>query len=569
MDWNANVQLETFKGTKAQQFRIEAYNGKYTLRNVNSNLAVDVKDRSSANEANVQQYNFWPWETSGQQWTFESAGDGLFYIHSALGTYLDVPGGVATNGMNIQMYTGNGTASQKFKLELLPPTISMGNNVFQTGDSAIVEFGNWNGATAFGYYLAEFPEDFAYTTNTRHEDVAWTSKSFTDLPAGHYSLFAHAVNDYSVSGQSNWVTFDVYDKDYIPVARRVYNGHIYAVYDYETSWTFARNLCKDLGGHLVTINDRSENWFITNLILSGEKNAYWIGASNYSSSAANQDGAWSWVTGELFSFTNWREGEPSASGNEGTREHWAEIRKSYSSQWNDVNNTNKSNKGFIIEIEPSDADITARARYNGSEYLLIDKNTTWSEAIEYCDLLGGRLFYPDDAEEEAFVDSLLEQGTRSWYYMGADRYDGAWHRLYDGSVIPTSDIDWSGSLWPDHCNYLMKFKDNKKYINLPNAYYPEKDISKIGFICEIPNAYEEVSIQATDSNGVFTITTTGATSGKVILALYDSDGRMVESHAESCTGADVTFTAEHEYASAKAMLLDASFRPLCGAWESQ
>ncbi len=408
------------------------------------------------------------------------------------------------------------------------PTPSISKNTFQVGDTITVSFGNWNNATYFEYYMSEFPEAFAYSTYTSHEVVYENSVTFSNLPAGRYNLLVHAGNSAGLSGRSDWVSFDVYEKDYIPVYRDNYNGHIYSVYDYEASWTFCKTLCEAMGGHLVTINSAEEGAFVNGLIQNGAKDAYWIGATNYSDSATNQDGTWRWVTGEAFSYKKWYNGEPSSTGTKGTREHWAEVRKSYSYSWNDTSNTNKSNKGFIIEVEPAESDITVRAQYNGHEYVLIDRNTTWSEAQGYCLSLGGQLVALNTSGEAAFIDSLIEQGTRSWYYVGGVRRNGEWRWLNgkaDGAVI--SSIQWAGDLWPSHCNYLMKYKTTKKYINLPNTYYPEIDIKHIGFICEIndPVTTYTVTFKANGGSGSMSAQkVTGGTATTLTANKYTRSG---------------------------------------------
>ncbi len=119
-DWEANVELENYTGSTSQAFKIELFNSTdriYTIVNDNSQLSLDVYGASDAAGTNVQQYYYWPSETRAQQWVFEDAGDGYYFIRSALGTYLDVLSGVAADGQNIQMYTGNGTAAQKWRLE--------------------------------------------------------------------------------------------------------------------------------------------------------------------------------------------------------------------------------------------------------------------------------------------------------------------------------------------------------------------------------------------------------------------------------------------------------------------
>ncbi len=485
-----NVELANFDpSSKKQQFFIQSNNGYYEIINVESGMTLDVSGASPNAGANLQQIAI---STGGindaQRWYFESDGDGYYYIHSKLGTYIDV-NGTAAGGQNVRMNGKTGANAQKFQLRLMAPTLTIGKTAFNVGDEITAYWTQPYGSGSYKYYLAEYPEAFAYSTNVRNDNTLEHYAVFSNLPMGHYSMFVQAASPYAESDQSNWISFDVYAQDYKPIIRSNFDGHIYAVYDYEASWSFCKSLCEDMGGHLVTINSAEECAFVNNLVKTGAKDAYWVGATNYNSRATNQDGAWQWITDEAFSYTNWKSGEPSASGTGGTRQHWAELRKSISYQWNNSTNTNKANKGFIIEIEPDyNSEITARAMYNGHEYLVIDKDTTWSEAQGYCLSLGGQLAALNDADEEAFVDTLIEQGSRSWYYVGGVRRSDGWHWLNgtaDGEKI--SSINWNGDLWGAHCNYLMKYKASKKYINFPNTYYPEKDISHIGFICEINN----------------------------------------------------------------------------------
>ncbi len=123
-DWNANVELQKYSGSSSQLFKIRRFNDCYTIVDVNSQLSLDVTNESDAAGTNIQQYYYWPEQTKAQQWYFEDAGNGYYYIRSALGTYVDVLGGVAANGQNVQMYPFNGTDAQKWKLEDAPTIVS-------------------------------------------------------------------------------------------------------------------------------------------------------------------------------------------------------------------------------------------------------------------------------------------------------------------------------------------------------------------------------------------------------------------------------------------------------------
>lgn len=115
----------------------------------------------------------------------------------------------------------------------------------------------------------------------------------------------------------------------IPSTAVEFNGHYYQVYDTPMTWDEAKAYCESLGGHLATITSAEENNFIKDLVSSGTKNVYWLGASD-----AEQEGVWKWVTSEPFEFTNWSYGEPNDDGEISTPEDYLEMYKS-SGKWND------------------------------------------------------------------------------------------------------------------------------------------------------------------------------------------------------------------------------------------
>jgi hypothetical protein len=79
------------------------------------------------------------------------------------------------------------------------------------------------------------------------------------------------------------------------------NQHLYLFIENATTWYLARNTCASLGGHLVTIESASENFFVYQLA----GNFIWLGATD-----EIQEGTWVWVTGEAWDFINWGIGEP-------------------------------------------------------------------------------------------------------------------------------------------------------------------------------------------------------------------------------------------------------------------
>ncbi len=89
----------------------------FRIKNVNSGLYMQAAGAAAENGANVQQ---WGTDNSSVHdiWKLASAGDGYYYIVSAVGdggTYvLDVAGRKADNGTNIDIYQYNGGTNQQF-----------------------------------------------------------------------------------------------------------------------------------------------------------------------------------------------------------------------------------------------------------------------------------------------------------------------------------------------------------------------------------------------------------------------------------------------------------------------
>lgn len=98
------------------------------------------------------------------------------------------------------------------------------------------------------------------------------------------------------------------------VASLTYNNHTYYLYDDLLSWHDAKNQCEKSGGHLATITSQGEQEAIQKLLRSGKRGGYFIGGYD----STNNNGAYKWVTGEPFLYSNWIQGEPN-------NEHYLEI----------------------------------------------------------------------------------------------------------------------------------------------------------------------------------------------------------------------------------------------------
>ncbi len=89
----------------------------YMIRNANSGQYLEIDGGTAANGSNVQQ-----WGANGASahntWRLEADGNGFYYLISQLGDgntyYLDVNGGDSANGTNVQIWEKSGSRGQQF-----------------------------------------------------------------------------------------------------------------------------------------------------------------------------------------------------------------------------------------------------------------------------------------------------------------------------------------------------------------------------------------------------------------------------------------------------------------------
>jgi hypothetical protein len=141
------------------------------------------------------------------------------------------------------------------------------------------------------------------------------------------------------------------------------NDHWYLAVDVGTGscWEDSRLQAEALGGHLVTITSQSEQDFLEASVINSSV-WWWVGGyqdlddPDYS----EPGGAWKWVTGEPWDYTNWYSGQPA---NTGENEHYLQIGMTWwNLMWKDAENCNSEQSWMVVEY-PSLA--TADCNGNG------------------------------------------------------------------------------------------------------------------------------------------------------------------------------------------------------------
>ena len=145
-------------------------------------------------------------------------------------------------------------------------------------------------------------------------------------------------NDFDNDGIINGEEISQTQSVSVPSDAVEYNGHYYKYYDLGLSWENSKKYCENIGGHLITIGTLEENSFAFSLIEKGQKNFYWLGASD-----ALKENDWHWVTDEVWIYTGW---SGYFDNNYSGGENYAALLRvnkwGKPGQWNDFTNTGSS-----------------------------------------------------------------------------------------------------------------------------------------------------------------------------------------------------------------------------------
>ena len=120
-------------------------------------------------------------------------------------------------------------------------------------------------------------------------------------------------------------------------------------------------------GHLAAITSAQENQFVADLCDAlGHDTFYWLGGYQ-PANTPDLAGDWRWITGELWSYTNWKTGEPNDAGSFGVEDHLGIVgssAKGLLGQWNDMYgglNPDRDWSSYVVEYIPEPATLSLLA----------------------------------------------------------------------------------------------------------------------------------------------------------------------------------------------------------------
>ena len=260
--------------------------------------------------------------------------------------------------------------------------------------------------------------------------------------------------------------------------RKTFNGHTYQIIDRNMNWTRAKAYCESLGGHLVSINSKEEQTFLTSIIRNNETSGGYIIGLYYD----YNDDIWKWADGSLLTYTNWnryeRNGEIiSMPDNWNGEEYYGHMFTSktvhsdwisYKGMWNDAEDYVEP---FICEWDYEGVDVEFEMpTYNGhSYYVFSDVCDTWEDAKRFCENRGGYLAVINDQKEnDALYKLMMDFGYESAYFGYTDKEEeNLWKWVSNDNssyenfnkVEEIGDIEPNGDTSENYAMFYFKYND--------------------------------------------------------------------------------------------------------------
>lgn len=273
----------------------------------------------------------------------------------------------------------------------------------------------------------------------------WTNEKAAELPE------ASAAGDDEITGQEipevpQAGEFDSAAKQQA-AAEIICEGHTYARYDIPLTWDLAAAYCEKAGGHLATVTSAREKAIINKLLQDASLGVYWLGASD-----EEWEGGWQWITGEAFEWTDWYSGNPDnyANNSEGA-ENYLQVGSNFGYSWNDCSSETDEPTGFILEIEPAEADSS------GMENAVYLTDLTAASSYQ----CGLEEYVQDPYGDDHFYSLYLNASER-----GMVTYDlnGRWTQL-SGTISTWSEAESEAvfeiAVWGDGCLLFSKYDYQK------------------------------------------------------------------------------------------------------------
>ena len=127
-----------------------------------------------------------------------------------------------------------------------------------------------------------------------------------------------------------------------PCTFQTFSDHSYLFCDNVTlQWQWAEFVCDSRGYNLATINSEEENLFVYSTAIVLNAGQWWVGLND-----RDQEGVYTWSSGESVNYLNWGIGEPENAEDDDC----VELNAFGNETWNEVSCT--ENLRYICEVSP-------------------------------------------------------------------------------------------------------------------------------------------------------------------------------------------------------------------------
>ena len=142
--WSSGANIDAYNNFKQnnQKFNVTYLgDGYYKMEVVSSGKYLSCASENAQNEDNIIQSDYK--DLDNQKWFLEDAGNGYFYVISKKSSlFLDLQGGSADSGTNVEVYKGHFGNNQKFKFNKVD--VIKGSKNIQNGTYNISSKGNFD-----------------------------------------------------------------------------------------------------------------------------------------------------------------------------------------------------------------------------------------------------------------------------------------------------------------------------------------------------------------------------------------------------------------------------------------
>ena len=203
-----NVSMRTETGNANQVWKFDRQgDGSYKITNAYDGKVLDDYGAGTSDGTNVQVYS--SNDTAAQRW-YIYGESGAYILRAACGDLvLDINGGSTEDGTNVQMWTKNDTGAQKFQIWKLnkPGSTHINCNI---GTSFTPTVFSWNATSDTTEYDLKIWKGTVWEGDAYK--ILWSEKGTSvsvNLPEGYYEAYVDSRNKYSITMSDNVVKFTV------------------------------------------------------------------------------------------------------------------------------------------------------------------------------------------------------------------------------------------------------------------------------------------------------------------------------------------------------------------------